>query len=149
LLRNQNRRGGIHKAEFDIRGSWRDKKKAALKLLLFAEYQSLGGGFSIFITEALNTSTHGVNRFLRACVEGMRFAGGVQLVQGQFSTVIHFDGFFGVGTSACDKFETIGQVLETDFSVLRVNAIFHFDSFFNSTATRANLLHFSQPSIMP
>ena len=41
------------------------------------------------------------------------------------TAIIHFDGFFGVGTGACDKFETVGEVYEANFAVLGVNAFFH------------------------
>jgi hypothetical protein len=49
------------------------KKKAALQLLFFACGQSLGGCFAILVAETLDTSTHGVHRFLGASVERVRF----------------------------------------------------------------------------
>ena len=55
----------------------------------------------------------------------MRFAGGIEFEQRQFTAIVHFDHFFGVGTLTGDKLETVGQVQKTHFAVVGVNAVFH------------------------
>ncbi len=55
-----------------------------------------GGGFAEAVAELLDAAAHVVHRLLCACVEGVRLAGGVQLVQRQLATVFHGDRFFGV-----------------------------------------------------
>ena len=62
---------------------------------------------------------------LGACVERVRLGSDVQLHQRIFLAVIHLDGFAGLHRGTRDELETVGHVLEHDFTVLGVNAFFH------------------------
>ena len=81
--------------------------------------------FGVTVAEALHAATHVVHAFLRAGVEGVRLAGGVQLEERQFAAVFHRDHFFGVGAGTGHELEAVGHVLEANFAVVGVNAVFH------------------------
>src|SRR3990167_7468467 len=85
----------------------------------------LGSGLGVAVAEALHAATHVVHALLRAGVEGVRLAGGVELEQRQFAAVFQLDHFLRVGAGARHELEVVGQVHETDFAVVGVNAVFH------------------------
>ncbi len=105
-----------------------------------------GGGWCCFrslglaetIAEAFDTATHVVHGFLRAGVERMGLAEGVQFVQRQFAAVFHLDHLFGIGARAGHEFESIGQVHEANFAVIGVDTIVPLFSF--SCASRVGSL---------
>ena len=101
------------------------KKQPEVRLFLYRNQGLLGCCFAVFVTESFNASTHGIHRFLCSCVERVRFARGVKLVQREFSSIVHFDGFFGIRACAGHKFETIGKIDKTNFAVLGVYSLFH------------------------
>ena len=101
------------------------KKQPEVRLFSYRKQGLLGCCFSVFVTESFNASTHGIHRFLSSRVKGVWLAGSVKLVQRQFTTIVHFDGFFGVRAGAGHKFEAIGKIDKANFSVLGVYSLFH------------------------
>ena len=83
-----------------------------------------GCGLAEAVTEALDAATHVVNGLLGARVEGVRFAGGIQLEQRVFLAFEGF-GFLRVHAGAGHELEAVGQVREQNFAVVGVNAFFH------------------------
>jgi hypothetical protein len=55
----------------------------------------------------------------------VRLTGGVEFEQGQFASIVHFDGFFGVHAGTGDEFEAVGQVDEANFAIVGVYAFSH------------------------
>lgn len=67
---------------------------------------ALAGFGAKFLAEFLNT-TSGIDEFLLACEEGVRFGAGIEFVKGVFLAVSPLDGFFGLDCGASDEFEIV------------------------------------------
>jgi len=89
------------------------------------ELRLLRCGLAETVAEFFHASAHVVYRLLGAGVEGVGFAGGVELEEGQLAAVFHVDHFLGVCARTCHELEAVGHVLEANFAVVGVNAFFH------------------------
>src|ERR1051326_85058 len=86
--------------------------------LLLAEVRKL-------VAELLDAAAERVDALLRAGVERVRFAGGLDLEQRQLAAVFHLDRLAGLGARTGHELEAVRQVDEADVAVVRVNAFFH------------------------
>src|SRR5437870_5762515 len=77
------------------------------------------------VAELLDAPAHVVHGLLRARVEGVRFARGVQLEQRQLAAVVRLAGFLGRHARTRHELEAVGKVHEEHFAVVGVNAFFH------------------------
>ena len=134
-------------------GEQQGRKKAARGLLCLhlPQVTPASGGwfFGVAVAESLDATAHVVDRFLGAGIERMRFAGSVQLEQGQLAAIVHLDGFLGVDAGARHEFEAVGQVHEADFAVIRMDAFFHGSPSKNTAgAVPARLTYFPRSFVL-
>src|SRR6185436_4969813 len=98
----------------------------------------LGAEVGELVAELLDAAAEVVDALLRAGVERMRLAGAFELHQRQFATVFHLDRLARLQTRPGDELETVAQVLETDLTVVGMDAFFHSQPLFSSGSHAAH-----------